>query len=68
MNFICPNVYEIDIKRFNVEHGFYFSVFTWLSRYFYKKRKNIASDLYCINVGIGLRFAYFPLKNGIISS
>lgn len=39
MNFICPNVYEIDIKRFNVEHGFYFSVFTWLSRYFYKKRK-----------------------------
>lgn len=40
MNIICPNVYETDIRRVNVKHCLYFSVFTWLSLNFYIKRKN----------------------------
>lgn len=47
MNFICPNVYETDIKRINDEHWFYFSFFTLIFKVliFYIK-KNKASDLH----------------------
>lgn len=41
MNFICPNVYETDIKRINDEHWFYFSFFTLIFKVliFYIKKK-----------------------------
>lgn len=42
MNFICPNVYETDIKRINDEHWFYFSFFTLIFKvliFYIKKTK-----------------------------
>lgn len=72
MNIICHNVYETDIRRVNVKHCLYFSVFTWLSLNFYIKRKKKHQSvglacMYCIGVGSVLLFAYFQLNKSFLS-
>lgn len=59
MNFICPNVYETDIKRINDEHWFYFSFFTLIFKVliFYIK-KNKASELHAFVLGFTLPIFY----------
>lgn len=61
MNFICPNVYETDIKRINDEHWFYFSFFTLIFKvliFYIKKKQSVRIACICI----GLHFAYFLLN------